>query len=195
MWSATRRSRRVYTILYAVICVVFGGFWLVPLDIVYLMATTKPIRPFTFDFTTVVSVAVGVIGLSILLILPPLLIGTLGRCWPTDTRGRPYGLSAGSDGVLYYPRAGKRRLIRWEEMRLLEATARGSFPEERWTYRLYGQSAIAEWSDVRPSNWVSVGLPTWEFLERHQALLDMIAARTGLTPRTFDAVRQGRGNA
>ena len=41
--------------------------------------------------------------------------------------------------------------------------------------------------ELPPSRWVSLGLSSQEFRERHQALLDLIVARTGLVPRTLDA--------
>jgi hypothetical protein len=40
----------------------------------------------------------------------------------------------------------------------------------------------------------AAGMTPGEYAARHQALLDLIAARTGLTPRTFDTPGHGRRN-
>ena len=202
MWHATRLWGRIFTIYHAIIYVLLGGTWLVILlsmvYAIYLLATTKPIQPLTFDFITVMSLAMVAVGSITLLLGLPLAIGIIGRYWPRD-HGRPFGLSASSEGITYVPGVGRRRLIRWEDMRLLEEkTTIGSYTQKEYrSYQLYGRDAIAEWQDAPPSAWVivgTVGMTSGEYGARHLALLDLIAARTGLTPRTFDTARRGRGN-
>jgi hypothetical protein len=43
---------------------------------------------------------------------------------------------------------------------------------------------------TRPTWEMAAGLTRLELEERHQALLDLIAARTGLLPRTFERMLQ-----
>jgi hypothetical protein len=91
---------------------------------------------------------------------------------------------ANSDGLWYYPRILKRRFFRWDEVRLLEVYLPKN--EHYRAYRLYGRDSIARWLELPPSKWVSLGMSKAEFEQRHQALLDLIVARTGLLPRTLD---------
>ncbi len=97
--------------------------------------------------------------------------------------GRPYGMRASSDGFWFYPKVGRKRFFRWEEIRLFEVdpTADKSFV----TYRVYGRGAIAHWLKQPPSSFVTLDLTRQEFEQRHQALLNLIAARTHLLPRTL----------
>ena len=100
-------------------------------------------------------------------------------------RGRPYGVTANNEGLWYYPKGWKRRFLRWDEVCLLEV----SIPKRERSlraYKIYGRRTLASWLAVPPSKWVEVGMTKQEFWERHQALLNLIVARTGLVPRTLD---------
>jgi hypothetical protein len=99
--------------------------------------------------------------------------------------GRPYGVIATDDGLWYHPQAGRRRLLRWEEIRLFEVLA--SQRSQRYRrYRLYSRDVVAVWSSEPPLSSGAPGLTKEEFGERHQALLNLIVVRTGLLPRTLD---------
>ncbi|HEX6778791.1 MAG TPA: hypothetical protein VF099_11360, partial [Ktedonobacterales bacterium] len=53
-------------------------------------------------------------------------------------------------------------------------------------YRLYGQNTFIQWLNQPPSKWVASDISSEEIEQRHQALLNLIVARTHLLPRTFD---------
>jgi hypothetical protein len=188
LWRATRLTRRICTTIYVTFCILSGGAWLFALYAAYLAATTKPLSPWTFDLPTVEYV----VPLIAVFIACPLGVGIVTVGLPA-VRGKPFGVSAGGDGITSYPKVGRSRLIRWEEMRLLEVATTDSYSQQSHAFRLYGRDAIAEWTDNPPSRVYSLGMTKDEFLERHQALLDLIAARTGLVPRTFDPPPRPRG--
>ena len=99
--------------------------------------------------------------------------------------GKPYGVRATDDGLWSYARTGRKQLLRWEEFRLLEVIPDGNGRHSQ-TYKLYSETAVATWSNEPPSSILLSGLAMQEFRQRHQALLNLIAARTSLLPRTFD---------
>jgi hypothetical protein len=92
-------------------------------------------------------------------------------------RGKPHGVMTSDEGITSQPQVGRRRFIRWDDMRLLEV-ADSSFS-------LYGRDATIQWYNTGPNNWVETGTTDEEFSRRHQMLLALIAVRAGLVPRTF----------
>jgi hypothetical protein len=185
LWRATPFSSRIMTVLMACMVVLFGPFALLCWYLAYCLATNTaliggismgPLPPLARVLATTVSLGLGMGVLFLVLFMISLL--------PSE-RGRAYGVTASDEGVWYYPKAGKKRFLRWDEVCLLEA--RIPRRDHHREYRLYGRRAIAAWVDVPPSRWVSLGLSSQEYVERHQALLDLIVARTGLVPRTLDA--------
>jgi hypothetical protein len=184
LWQATPFSSRIMTTIIAVVVVIFGPFALFFLYLGYCLATNtsligsismEPMTP--LERVGIVAVAAGSAG--VLLFLVVFVI----RLLPWE-RGRPFGVTAGDDGLLYYPRMGKKRFLRWDEICLLEVCVPKN--ERCREYKLYGRNTLAKWLAQPPSGWVSLGLTKQEFEQRHQALLDLIVARTGLLPRTFD---------
>lgn len=96
-----------------------------------------------------------------------------------------YGIVAHAEGVFYYPPHGKTQFLRWEDIRLFEVVGLRD-PHYR-RYRLYGRQAIAEWRYEAPYlGFVPLEMTRAEFHERSQALLNLIAAKTHLVPRTFE---------
>lgn len=94
--------------------------------------------------------------------------------------GKSYRLIASPDGLLYIPRVGKSRLLRWEKLHLWEVTRQGT----TLLYRLYGAKMLLEWPapPALPPVWPSLNE---KFAWRHQALLNLLASRTSLVPRTL----------
>lgn len=95
----------------------------------------------------------------------------------------PRRIAADSLGITWEPILGHDRVLRWEDARLLEVDTVEI--AERWDrkkierrrYTLYGRDTVIWWTEpqkvyARPSG-------------QYAQLLDLIAARTGLIPRTF----------
>lgn len=121
------------------------------------------------------------IGLLILLVrVLPLLFG------------RPFGITASASGVDERTQLGTRVFLAWNEIRLLEVT-KGSAQWKR-AFVLYAPGKSINWteyvSSIGGSPFVPVGATASEMTLRQAALLDLIAAQTGLTPRTFDKAMQ-----
>lgn len=97
----------------------------------------------------------------------------------------PRSIIADTMGVRWQPIVGRERVIRWDEMRLLEvmsfdATPFTSNPQiERRRYTLYTQNGTIWW--IAPGN---LHLPP---VGPYAQLLALIKVRTGLEPRTFDS--------
>lgn len=106
--------------------------------------------------------------------------------------GKPFGITAASEGIHYRTVFGREGFIRWEELKLLEVEQYGlqSFAVERREFSLYGQNArqVVDWKDNPPTSrsaFVPNGMSQAEMTVRLQALFHLIKARTGLVPRTF----------
>lgn len=181
LWRATPYRGRIMTRLYTSIIVVFAPFVMLCLYLAYCLATNT--LPFGSGHLEPISPLERVGLLAVLLVVTALLlflIMFIVSNFPSE-RGRPYGVAASNDGLWYYPPVGKRRLLLWEEIRLLEVSKKGDRE-----YKLYDGNTFARWLEQPPSYWVSVGMSKEEFEQRHQALLNLVAARTHLLPRTFD---------
>lgn len=191
---STPSNRRIMTTLIIIFLLIFSPFIVLFLYLAYCVATNtvpigstglEPISP----LERVGLVAVTVFVAALLLFL----IGFLISRFPSE-RGRPYGVVASNEGLWYYPQVGKRRFLRWEEFRLFEVIPSGNGRHYQ-QYKLYSGNAIAAWSNYPPSSILLSGLAMQEFAERHQTLLNLIAARTHLLPRTFDKKLAEAGEA
>ena len=181
LWRATPSKRRIMTTLLTIFLVIFGPIAVLFLYLGYCLATnTPPIGSTGLEPISPLERAGGVAVCVFVAALLLFLVGFLIRWLPWE-RGRPYGVVASSNGLWYYPRGGKKRLLRWEDARLLEV-GKKSYRE----YKLLGRNTLAQWTELPPSSLVMLGLTKQEFKERHQALLNLIVARTHLLPRTFD---------
>jgi hypothetical protein len=104
------------------------------------------------------------------------------------TRRRPSGVVATDDG-LTWRRPRKRDLtIPWADAKLFEVWRFDLQSTHTADYCLYGGAgAYIEWVDYTEEKapHAADGAPFHEMQRRQRALLDAIAARTGLTPRTL----------
>jgi len=117
------------------------------------------------------------------------LLVTLGWRAFVGIRGaQPYGVVATAEGIVECTPLGRRRMGRWAEARLLEV-----FVGRR--FRLLGTHSFVQWSQAVTAGIGRVpdGITGEEMTERQRALLDLVAARTGLTPRTFERPLQPGG--
>jgi hypothetical protein len=108
------------------------------------------------------------------------------------------------DGVKERTRWGWRRFLRWEDARLFEVEA---FQTLNRRYTLYGPHGAVMWRDEIPAydseavqqrdheNYVPDGISTEEMSRRLRAALHLVAARTGLAPRTLSPTLQARASA
>jgi hypothetical protein len=123
-------------------------------------------------------------------------LSLLWRRAPAFLANPALGVIATQDGLIWRRPDNPDQLVRWEEARLLEVTTRESTPSRAYT--LYGERTRADWQEYpSPSQSVVPHIASYEQLvARQRLLLDLIAARTGLTPRTFDpALRSEDGPA
>lgn len=100
--------------------------------------------------------------------------------------GRPFGISATTSGIDAHTEVGSRIHMAWEEMRLLEVDKGGSTSKRRFS--LYAPGKRIDWTGYTSgvgAEYVPVGATATEMTLRQAALLSLIAARTGLAPRTL----------
>lgn len=100
--------------------------------------------------------------------------------------GRPFGVSATSTGVDARTELGAQVHIAWHEMRLLEVEIANARADRR--FALYAPGKHIGWTEYTTglgAQYVPVDATATEMALRHAALLSLIAARTGLFPRTL----------
>ncbi len=121
-----------------------------------------------------------------------LLIGMIIALCVLDARevpflfGRPFGVTATTSGIDAHTEFGSRIHMAWEEMRLLEVATGGKNAKRRFS--LYAQGKRIDWTEYTSglgAEYVPVGATATEMTLRQTALLSLIAARTGLVPRTL----------
>src|SRR5690349_4523775 len=99
------------------------------------------------------------------------------------TYGSPRRITADEDGIRWEPALGPYRFIRWSDTRLLEVDFAAyqerlyKSEEVRRRYTLYGRGTIIWWFEPSSTKTRPQGA--------YAQLLDLIAARAHLTPRTF----------
>lgn len=95
-------------------------------------------------------------------------------------------LTASRDG-LRWERGAEAREIPWYEACLLEVwLGTGSRGGKRWAaYRLYGRNTWIEWSELPANLIMAEEMGYDELVRRQHLLLDLIATKSRLTPRTF----------
>jgi hypothetical protein len=107
--------------------------------------------------------------------------------------GRPFGVSASNSGIDARTELGSRIHMAWDEIRLLEVETGGSQSKRR--FALYAPGQRVEWADYiegAAMGYVPVGATASEMTRRQAALLGLIAARTGLAPRTLAKTLESR---
>ncbi|GEM_PF-3192138 len=112
-------------------------------------------------------------------------------------RNRHVTLRATEEGIVRKPLIGRRRMIRWNEARLLEVTVTERNMAYQRSYALYSERRMISWEEAyRPKGtFVQDGISVLDAAERNQQLINMIVARTGLTPRTFSPLLQARASS
>ncbi|MGZ6375514.1 MAG: hypothetical protein ACXWPI_12435, partial [Ktedonobacterales bacterium] len=185
-WAASKATRWVIAPLEVFLCVVCfalplleGGAFVYALRNGNLASRELGLLSFLMPVAVL---------LACVVMFPLVGVILLIRDMPRDF-GRPFGLSVGPEGILGVRSNGRRRFLRWEEMRLLEVTANSAHVSR--TFRLYGPSTSIEWSLFSAgATYVPNGISAAEMETRSRSLLDLINARTGLVPRTFDKPRR-----
>lgn len=105
--------------------------------------------------------------------------------------GKPFDVVANTAGITAHDPWGRAHHVRWDDTRLLEVSIAPSVLGRYRVFTLYGRDSYARWRDDTGSD-VSApirlhGITREEGAKRLQSMLDLIAARTGHTPRTFDS--------
>jgi hypothetical protein len=107
-------------------------------------------------------------------------------------RRSPFGIVADEEGIEERTRCGDRRRMRWEDARLLEVRKPQS-DGLAIEYILYRRHGAIKWATDYPTlcgDTIPDGMTRQEMLGRERALVALIAARTGLVPRTFERTLQ-----
>ncbi len=180
-WRSTKSVRFAQgplLILYALLALVSVG---APLIIMGMGLVSNPVPDALH-----ILVALAMLAMLVLLALLVILIVVVARYVPT-LFGRPYGVTANDEGVAYRTEFGGNRFLPWSDMRLLEVSSTGHAQLAVRRFRLYGSRVRVAWSDGRSSvtHFEPDGISAEEMARRQRGLLDLIAARTGLLPRTF----------
>jgi hypothetical protein len=183
-WSrGRRRAQVIFLLLYGAI--------LLALPFLPLPPPFSPLVPYDSPSSSVplpLAYPFAFLGaFSVLFALVVLVHGLITRNRPARPR-----IIFTADGVQEYLRFGRRRALRWEEARLLEARY-DAFPLQQ--YILYGpRGRFVQWTDYLPSGAAFMqrsaltpdGITQEEMAIRLQSALGTVAARTGLSPRAFD---------
>lgn len=100
--------------------------------------------------------------------------------------GRPFGVSATTSGIDAHTELGSHIHIAWDEMRLLEVATGGKTAKRRFSLYAPGKRiGWAEYTSGLGAEYAPVGATATEMTLREATLLSLIAARTGLVPRTL----------
>ncbi len=186
-WRHTTIAYRVYVPLFGLAILVFLALAGLPLFLFWLAATTPTTTPPPLWGWIILY---GVIGF--LLVASLLVVGLFTREL-IDLR-HPRGVVVTEEGIAYYTAHHPPRLLRWEDLRLFEiATPDRPQSSSESFYVLHGLYGEAQWvTTPRNTAFITYDAPNDELARRQQALLDLIAARTGLRARTFAATMQQR---
>src|SRR5262249_20494681 len=151
----------------------FGGLAGVGIYVTYALVTHGPAELFWWEWIAALLLAVIFIAGAPLLIIGMFILYLLPVVF-----GKRYGVIGDADGILYRPRRfGRNRVLRWDEIRLFEV---GYYfgVESLVIFRLYGPDTLVWWLKQAPTKSLSASVTKEAFGELHQALLDLIAART-----------------
>ncbi len=190
-WAASRATRLIIAPLEGFLCALF---LVLPFAVAGAMIYAVQHGAFASLRLGVSAILMFVTIVLVYGILSCVAVSLLVRELPADF-GRPFGVWASPEGIASMDRHGKRRFLRWEVMRLLEVTTNDTRTSR--TFRVYGFHMAVEWSiPALGSSYPPLYITASEMVERSQSLLDLINARTGLAPRTFDRPsRQVSGKA
>lgn len=189
-WKANAMSRFGQAPL-SILKAVFPGFLLALFWILMIVALVKDPSAFYAHLQQLFAEQwYMLLGILLATVGYAALIVVLIRLLPTQF-GKPFGVTASSEGIHYRTEFGREGFISWEEMKLLEVEPLGLpiMMASLREYKLYGANAgqVAIWRNHLPigGEYVPDGMSQAEMTVRLQVLLHLINARTGLAPRTF----------
>jgi len=197
MWRLKKRSVLAYRALIAFTLLVLLAIAAVFVLLVFVWQPTNPAPGFDTPFPIELLQAgpVVLLALSAVLYLPKAI-------------GASTGITATEDGVRWHTPWLQQRFLRWENVHLFEVLPTGRFCRE---YILYGERGFVRWQDYIPEfefsslgisskqEYQPDGISADEMGRRTRTMLNLVASRTGLTPRTLhrrlqpvDTARQQR---
>ncbi len=188
LWRMTAGGRRSARIGYAVLQLMFGALLILMLFI-FLALFSQTHFSFGLDWRSAQEIG----ALALLVIvgagIPIGLLIVVGAAF-SNRDGHPYGVIATRNGLTSIAANGKSAFIPWSEARVLEVLSTSTSTNgSQKRFQLYGAQSSVEWLAASPSRWLAVVEPPdaslAEYERQHQLLLNLIAARTGLVPRTF----------
>lgn len=187
MWRPTRAARVIYGIaglllgpLSLAVVVMIVVFWLDDSPSELLLAAFGTARFAAVAVPAVMLLLFGIISISLCV---------LAWVW---VRGRPFGIIASAAGIRMRSMSGRVRFVLWQDIRLFEVLRERNAPRNRLTYQLYASRHTIKWTHPLQGGGMFKpdGATSDEMRARAQELLDLIAARTSLVPRTFDKALQ-----
>jgi hypothetical protein len=179
LWRTRTSDRVVYVPLLglqALVALVSIGLMIVEL-IIPIFASPQPVS------VTELALRVALAALVVAIVVA--LIAIVTRVLPY-VFGRPFGVVATESGIDARTVQGTRVHLGWDEMRLLEAV-RGDAGVTR-RYALYAPGKRIDWTEYATgygAQYAPVGATAAQMTLLQAALLNLIAARTGLVPRTL----------
>jgi hypothetical protein len=180
MWRVGKVAR-VYYVLR------FGFVFLVPF--IYRASTLVKIAALIFPPTSTPAPAYApqpLNDLDVISIVTVVVVGIVFVWLAPHLVGRPCGISVTSSGIDALTELGSQIHMAWDEMRLLEVDKGDSASQRRFS--LYAQGKCIAWAEYTAGlsvQYVPVGATASEITLRQAALVSLIAARTGLAPRTL----------
>lgn len=120
--------------------------------------------------------------------------------WWWARRRSSYGVVATGEGIRWLRPRKAEIFIPWDEARLFEVWRERMSEDQVSGYALMSGRALVEWREYSPENAPAAadGASYEEMVQRSQAIIQTIIARSGLTPRTCEpalAVKEEAGAA
>lgn len=153
--------------------------------------TSSDTFPEIFLHTTLSAILMSLLVIVVLLVIIVISAIFFGFAAPVVAFfGRPFDVMADVEGITVHDLWGRTHSVRWGDARLLEVSLAPPVLGAYRVFTLYGQDSYARWrDDTDTSEHIAIrldGITHEEGSKRLHSLLDLIAARTGLAPRTFD---------
>lgn len=182
LWSASRGMRVFAGPLHILLVMVQAAVPVLLLVVTGVALVQDPRSIFSATWTQLLAV-IGALCLGVAVIV---LLVVYAHVVPTYF-GRPFGVMATDEGVECHTELGRRFFVPWNEMRLFEVDGSGATGLGLRRFRLYGSRHTAEWHDhpLKYNEYAPHGMTPEEMAARLKAMVDLIAARTNLVPRTL----------
>lgn len=185
--------RRVDSTLARVVLVLGLGLLLLVTFFVSLgSARTSPDTfPDIFLHTTLSAILMSLLVVVVLLVI--IVISAISFGFASSIIaffGRPFDVAANAEGITTHDLWGRTHHVGWSDAQLLEVSLAPSILGGYRVFTLYGRDSYVRWRDDTGSNVIAPArldnITREEGSKRLHSLLDVIAARTGLAPRTFN---------